>query len=153
MIDSGALDRITGWLETARKSGAKVLCGGNVNGCCLEPTIVENANHDLDIYAKEVFAPVVTLFSYNDFDDALKFVNDSEFGLQAGVFTRDIGRAMRAFEHLEVGGVLVNNVPTFRADNMPYGGVKDSGFGREGIRYAMEEMTEIKSLILNKTWE
>ena len=153
MIDSGALDRITGWLETARKSGAKVLCGGNVNGRCLEPTIVENASHNVDISAKEVFAPVVTLFSYNDFDDALKFVNDSEFGLQAGVFTRDIGRAMRAFEHLEVGGVLVNNVPTFRADNMPYGGVKDSGFGREGIRYAMEEMTEIKSLILNKTWE
>src|SRR4029079_9187167 len=127
------------WLETARKSGAKILCGGNVNGGCLEPTIVEKAGHNLDISAKEAFAPVVTLFSYNDFDDALKFVNDSEFGLQAGVFTRDIGRAMRACEQLEVGGVLVNNVPTFRADNMPYGGVKDSGFGREGIRYAMEE--------------
>ena len=91
----------------------------------------------------------VTLHSYKSFEDALKFVNDSDFGLQAGIFTQDIGRAMRAFEQLDVGGLLINNVPTFRADNMPYGGVKDSGFGREGVRFAMEEMTELKSLILN----
>jgi len=153
MIDSSALDRITGWLESARKSGAKILCGGSVKGRCLEATIVENPDRNLDIYAKEVFAPIVTLHSYKSFDHALKVVNDSDFGLQAGVFTRDIARAMRAFEQLNVGGVLINNVPTFRADNMPYGGVKDSGFGREGIRNAMEEMTEIKSLIFNKTWE
>jgi acyl-CoA reductase-like NAD-dependent aldehyde dehydrogenase len=153
LIDSGALDRIAGWLESARKSGAKILCGGNVKGRCLDATIVERPDRNLDIFVKEAFAPIVTLHSYNNFEDALKVINDSHFGLQAGVFTSDIGRAMRAFEQLDVGGVLVNNVPTFRADNMPYGGVKDSGFGREGIRYAMEEMTEIKSLIFNKTWE
>lgn len=153
LIESGALDRITDWLERARASGAKILCGGNIRGRCLEPTIIEQGSRNLDIYAKEAFAPIVTLHSYNDFNDALKFVNDSEFGLQAGVFTRDIGRAMRAFEQLDVGAVLVNNVPTFRADNMPYGGVKESGFGREGIGFAMEEMTEVKSLILNKNWE
>jgi acyl-CoA reductase-like NAD-dependent aldehyde dehydrogenase len=93
------------------------------------------------VCAKGAFGPIVTLYSCKTFDDALKFVNDSDFGLQAGVFTRDIGRATQAFEQLDVGGVLINNVPTFRADNMPYGGLKDSGFGREGVRFAMEEMT------------
>ena len=149
MIDAGALERIAGWVESARKSGAKILCGGNVKGRCLDATVIEKPARELDVCAKEAFAPIVTLHSYKTFDDALKFVNDSDFGLQAGVFTRDIGRAMRAFEQLDVGGVLINNVPTFRADNMPYGGLKDSGFGREGVRFAMEEMTELKSLILN----
>jgi acyl-CoA reductase-like NAD-dependent aldehyde dehydrogenase len=151
MIDSGALERITGWIESARQSGAKILCGGNVRGRCLEATVIENPAPNLDVCAKEAFAPIVTLHAYQTFDEALKFVNDSDFGLQAGVFTRDIGRAMQAFEQLEVGGVLINNVPTFRADNMPYGGLKDSGFGREGVRFAMEEMTELKSLILNNS--
>ena len=149
MIDAGALDRIAGWVESARKAGAKILCGGNVKGQCLDATVIEKPARDLDVCAKEAFGPIVTLHSYKTFEDALKFVNDSDFGLQAGVFTRDIGRAMSAFEQLEVGGVLINNVPTFRADNMPYGGLKDSGFGREGVRFAMEEMTELKSLILN----
>lgn len=151
MIDAGALERIAGWIESARKSGAKILCGGNVKGRCLDATVIEKPARDLDVCAKEAFAPIVTLHSYKTFEDALKFVNDSDFGLQAGVFTRDIGRAMRAFEQLDVGGVLINNVPTFRADNMPYGGVKESGFGREGVRFAMEEMTELKSLILNNS--
>jgi len=149
MIDAGALDRIAGWVESARKAGAKILCGGHVKGQCLDATVIEKPARDLDVCAKEAFGPIVTLHSYKTFEDALKFVNDSDFGLQAGVFTRDIGRAMSAFEQLEVGGVLINNVPTFRADNMPYGGLKDSGFGREGVRFAMEEMTELKSLILN----
>ena len=149
MIDSGSLERIAGWVESARQSGAKILCGGNVKGRCLEATVIEKPARDLDVCAKEAFAPIVTLHSYKTFEDALKFVNDSDFGLQAGVFTHDIGRAMQAFEQLDVGGVLINNVPTFRADNMPYGGLKDSGFGREGVRFAMEEMTELKSLILN----
>jgi acyl-CoA reductase-like NAD-dependent aldehyde dehydrogenase len=149
MIDASALERIAGWVENARKSGAKILCGGNVKGKCLDATVIEKPARDLDVCAKEAFGPIVTLHSYKTFEDALKFVNDSDFGLQAGVFSRDIGRAMQAFEQLDVGGVLINNVPTFRADNMPYGGLKDSGFGREGVRFAMEEMTELKSLILN----
>jgi len=149
MIDAGALERIAGWIENARQSGAKILCGGNIKGQCLDATVIEKPDCELEVCAQEAFAPIVTLHSYKTFDDALKFVNDSDFGLQAGLFTRDIGRAMRAFEQLEVGGLLINNVPTFRADNMPYGGVKDSGFGREGVRFAMEEMTEPKSLILN----
>ncbi len=151
MIDSGALERIAGWVEAARKSGAKILCGGNVTGRCLDATVIEKPARDLDVCAKEAFAPVVTLHSYKTFEDALHAVNDSDFGLQAGVFTRDIGRAMKAFEELEVGGVLINNVPTFRVDNMPYGGLKESGFGREGVRYAMEEMSELKSLLLNQS--
>ena len=149
MIDAVALERIAGWVERARKSGAKILCGGNVKGQCLDATVIEKPARDLEVCAKEAFGPIVTLHSYKTFEDALKFVNDSDFGLQAGVFSRDIGRAMQAFEQLDVGGVLINNVPTFRADNMPYGGLKDSGFGREGVRFAMEEMTELKSLILN----
>ena len=111
--------------------------------------MIEKPARDLEVCAKEAFGPIVTLHSYKTFDDALKFVNDSDFGLQAGVFTCDVGRAMHAFQKLDVGGVLINNVPTFRADNMPYGGLKDSGFGREGVRFAMEEMSELKSLILN----
>ncbi|MDQ3545148.1 MAG: aldehyde dehydrogenase family protein, partial [Verrucomicrobiota bacterium] len=114
-------------------------------------TVIERPARDLEVCAKEAFAPIVTLHSYTTFAEALEIVNDSEFGLQAGVFTRDIGRAMQAFELLEVGGVLINNVPTFRVDSMPYGGVKESGFGREGVRYAMEEMSELKSLILNNS--
>jgi glyceraldehyde-3-phosphate dehydrogenase (NADP+) len=151
MIDPGALERISGWVENARQSGAKILCGGNVNGRCLDATVIEKPARDLEVCAKEAFAPIVTLHSYTTFAEALEIVNDSEFSLQAGVFTRDIGRAMQAFELLEVGGVLINNVPTFRVDSMPYGGVKESGFGREGVRYAMEEMSELKSLILNNS--
>ena len=97
---------------------------------------------------EELFAPVATLHRYRDFEESLRLVNDSRFGLQAGIFTNDLRRALRAFETLDVGGVLINQVPTWRVENMPYGGVKDSGFGREGIRYAMEEMSEIKTLIL-----
>jgi acyl-CoA reductase-like NAD-dependent aldehyde dehydrogenase len=102
----------------------------------------------MDICAQEAFAPIVTLHSYRDFAEAVAMVNDSKFGLQAGVYTRDLPLAWKAFSDLDVGGVLINQVPTFRVENMPYGGVKDSGFGREGLRYAMEEMTELKSLIL-----
>ena len=119
-----------------------------MSGNCLEATVLENAPSDCELCADEAFAPVVTLHRFRDFDDALAFVNDSRFGLQAGVFTRDLQLAMRAYAVLEVGGVLVNQVPTFRVENMPYGGLKDSGFGREGVRYAMEEMTELKSLIV-----
>src|SRR5262249_19038837 len=115
---------------------------------CLEPTILEGVPRNAALWCDEAFAPVLVLQRYSDFDAALAEVNASRFGLQAGVFTRDLDRAWRAFERLEVGGVLVNRVPTWRVENMPYGGVKESGFGREGLRYAMEEMTEPRTLIL-----
>ena len=151
MIEPAAVERIRGWINDATKKGARILLGGQVHGAFLEPTVVENVDPRLDLCAKEVFAPVVTIHSYERFDEALAGVNDSAFGLQVGVFTQNLQRAMQAFGSLDVGGVLVNQVPTFRVENMPYGGVKDSGFGREGIRYAMEEMTETKSLIFKLT--
>jgi glyceraldehyde-3-phosphate dehydrogenase (NADP+) len=147
MIEQSAADRICGWIHAAVKARARILLGGKAQGQFVEPTILENVAPHLDLCAMEAFAPVVTLHSYEEFDEALAGVNDSDFGLQAGVFTQSLQRAMQAFAALDVGGVLINNVPTFRVENMPYGGVKDSGFGREGIRYAMEEMTEVKSLI------
>lgn len=147
MIEPGATDRVVGWINDAVKAGAKLLTGGKANGRFLEPTILENPAPHLAICAQEAFAPVVTLHRYEQFDEALARVNDSAFGLQAGIFTQNIQRAWQAFATLDVGGVLINNVPSFRVENMPYGGIKDSGFGREGIRYAMEEMTEMKALI------
>jgi glyceraldehyde-3-phosphate dehydrogenase (NADP+) len=148
MIEQAAADRICDWINDAVKAGAGVIAGGKANGPFVEPTVLENVAPYLDICAQEVFAPVVTLHRYEQFEHALAGVNDSTFGLQAGVFTQSLQCAWQAFSALDVGGVLINNVPTFRVENMPYGGVKDSGFGREGIRYAMEEMTEVKSLIV-----
>ncbi len=152
MIDRAALDRITGWIQKAIDDGAKLVCGGKKVGDrqnLLEPTVLESVTSTMQICVEEAFAPVVTLHSYHDFNDALALVNDSQYGLQAGIFTQEINLAWQAFSQLDVGGVLINQVPTFRLENMPYGGVKNSGFGREGIRYAMEEMTELKSLIFN----
>ena len=147
LIDQAAVERIGGWIQAAVSAGASVLLGGRAHGRSFEPTVLEEVDPRLDICAKEVFGPVVTLHRYEQFDEALAQVNDSPFGLQAGVFTQQLTRALQAFATLEVGAVLLNNVPTFRVENMPYGGSKESGFGREGIRYAMEEMTELKSLI------
>lgn len=149
MITGEALEKVEQRIAQALAAGARLLCGGKRSGPCLEPTVLEDVSSSLEIVAQEVFAPVVTLHRYGDFEAALALINDSVFGLQAGVFTRDVHLIMRAFESLEVGGVLINQVPTWRVENMPYGGIKDSGFGREGIRYAMEEMTELKSLIVN----
>ncbi len=148
MITADALDAICKRIEAAKAAGAKVVHGGGVSGQCLEATVLEDVPPTCDLCAEEAFAPIVTLHRYRDFDEALAFVNDSHFGLQAGVFTRDLKLAMKAYETLEVGGVLINQVPTFRVENMPYGGVKDSGFGREGVRYAMEEMTELRALVM-----
>jgi glyceraldehyde-3-phosphate dehydrogenase (NADP+) len=149
MIDRDALDRARARIAMAVSAGARIIHGGTVRGPCLEATIVEDASTAMEICRDELFAPVVTLHRYRGFNDALAAVNDSVFGLQAGVFTRDLRRAIRAFEQLNVGAVLINQVPTWRVENMPYGGVKNSGFGREGIRYAMEEMTELRALIMN----
>ena len=151
MITADALAGIRAKIDAALAAGAQLVHGGQTIGRCLEATVLENVAPALDLCATEAFAPIVTLHRYRDFDEALAFVNNSEFGLQAGVFTRDLQLAFRAYEVLEVGGVLVNQVPTFRVENMPYGGIKDSGFGREGVRYAMEEMTELKSLIIRRS--
>jgi acyl-CoA reductase-like NAD-dependent aldehyde dehydrogenase len=148
MISNAALATIRARLDAAVAAGARLVHGGEVQGRCLTPTIMENVDPAQELCTQEAFAPVVTLHRYKRIEEALEMVNDSTFGLQAGLFTRDLPLAMRAFDQLEVGGVLINQVPTFRVENMPYGGVKESGFGREGVRWAMEEMSEPRSLIV-----
>lgn len=148
LVDAKALERIQSWISKAVDGGAKIIAGGVARGLLLEPTVLEGVTPDMDLYAKEVFAPVITLHPYRRYEEALAQVNQSDFGLQAGVFTQDLRRAFQAFETLAVGAVMINEVPTFRVENMPYGGIKQSGFGREGIRYAMEEMTEIRSMVM-----
>ncbi|MEX1045512.1 MAG: aldehyde dehydrogenase family protein [Chthoniobacterales bacterium] len=150
MITKAALDHVVGWVKEAEARGAKLLTPLKIDGQVLHPVVLENVPRDASISCEEAFAPVVVLESYRTYEDGLAAVNDSKFGLQAGVFTNDLAKAYRAYDTLEVGGVLINQVPTFRTENMPYGGVKDSGFGREGVRYAMEDMTELKSLVINE---
>ena len=139
------------WVKEALDHGAGLVCGGKRDGAMFEPTILENVKPELRISCREAFAPVVVVTPYEDFDQALYSVNDSIYGLQAGIFTNDLRKAFRAYEGLDVGGVICNDIPTFRIDHMPYGGVKESGFGREGLKYAIEEMTELKLLALNLT--
>ncbi len=141
--------RASDWVQEAVSKGARVLCGGKRNGSFLEPTVLTNTQPDMKVNCKELFAPVVTVEPYDRFEEALDRVNGSDYGLQAGIFTRDAQRIFQAFEELEVGGVMAGEVPSFRIDHMPYGGVKDSGLGREGLRYAMEEMTEPRILAMN----
>lgn len=141
--------RATQWVQEAVQDGATLLCGGKRHGSILEPTVLTGTRPDMKVNCQEIFAPVVTLEAYDDFSQALRLVNESPYGLQAGVFTRDAGRIFQAFEELEVGGVIAGDVPSFRIDHMPYGGVKDSGLGREGLRYAIEDMTEPRLLVMN----
>lgn len=148
MIDEKEARRLDDWIQEATSAGARILCGGKRNGTMLEATILENVDPTQKLNCMEAFGPVVTLQSYSDFDEALRIVNDSEFGLQAGIFSNDINKAMRAWDELDVGGVLIGDIPSFRVDNMPYGGVKDSGLGREGVRYAIEDMTEVRLLVI-----
>ena len=150
LITEDDAKRLEGWVEEAVAGGGRVLVGGSRQGAFLDATIVENVPTDAALSCKEAFGPVATLAPFDDFDQALAAVNDSAFGLQAGVFTRDLHHAFRAFEELEVGGVVVNDVPSMRVDSMPYGGVKDSGLGREGLRFAMEDLTEIRLMVLNR---
>ena len=148
MISEKEASRLKGWIDEAVSRGAKLLCGGGCKGNMLEATLLEDAPKDCDVVAEEAFGPVAVLSKFSDYDAALREVNDSRYGLQAGVFTKDIYRAMEAWDELDVGGVVIGDVPSWRVDHMPYGGVKDSGLGREGIRYAMEDMTEIRLLVL-----
>jgi acyl-CoA reductase-like NAD-dependent aldehyde dehydrogenase len=149
MIRLADAERADTWIAESVAQGAKVVCGGNRSGTLLAPTVLTGTAEAQRVNCQEIFAPVVTVEAYDDFGEAIARVNRSPFGLQAGVFTRDIKRLMYAYEELEVGGIIAGDVPTFRIDHMPYGGVKDSGMGREGIRYAIEEMTEPKLLVLS----
>jgi acyl-CoA reductase-like NAD-dependent aldehyde dehydrogenase len=148
MVDEAAAQRVESWIKAAKKGGAKVLVSGERVGNLLPAALLENVPRDADLYRKEAFGPVASLESFDDFEEAIARVNDSDFGLQAGVFTGSIAHAMRAWDGLEVGGVIVGDVPSFRVDNMPYGGVKDSGVGREGVRYAIEDMSEPRLLVI-----
>ena len=149
MISEGDARRAAEWVDEAADAGARVLCGGRRQGSLMEATVLTATRPQMRVNCLEVFAPVVTVEPYHDFAVAVKQVNDSDYGLQAGIFTRDAKLLFEAYEALEVGGVVAGDVPTFRIDHMPYGGVKDSGLGREGVRYAIEEMTERKLLVMN----
>ncbi|MFO1495086.1 MAG: aldehyde dehydrogenase family protein [Lysobacterales bacterium] len=148
MISEGEAKRLHGWIEGARAAGAQVLTGGQREGAMLQATLIEGANPAMDVSCQEAFGPVALIEPFDDFEEALKRVDDSMFGLQAGIFTDSMRHAMRAWDVLDVGGVVIGDVPSWRVDNMPYGGVKDSGLGREGLRYAIEDMTEIRLLIV-----
>jgi acyl-CoA reductase-like NAD-dependent aldehyde dehydrogenase len=141
--------RASDWVQEAVRGGARLLCGGRRNGPMLEPTVLTSTRPEMKVNCQEIFAPVVTVEPYNDFKDALRQTNNSPYGLQTGIFTRDVKLLFNAYEELEVGGLIAGDVPSFRIDHMPYGGIKDSGLGREGLRYAIEEMTEPKLLVMN----
>ncbi|MEM9100298.1 MAG: aldehyde dehydrogenase family protein [Pseudomonadota bacterium] len=148
MISVGEAERLHNWVLEAHSSGADVLCGGNREGAMLEATLLENVDPSEKICTEEAFGPVAVLSKFSTWDQAIEMVNDSKFGLQAGIFTRDFYKVQKAWDKLDVGGVVVGDVPSYRVDNMPYGGVKDSGLGREGILFAMEDMTEIRNLVI-----
>lgn len=147
IVDRHTYERITAWIDEAAAAGAKVLCGGKGSFPVIPPTLLETGDKRLKVVSEEIFGPVTVVAPYDTWAEGLALLNDGPYGLQAGIFTRDLYRARQAFEELEVGGVVVNDVPTIRVDSYPYGGVKDSGLGREGVRYAMEEMTEPKALV------
>lgn len=148
MISEQEAIRLDGWVQAAVRSGGTLLCGGDRQGAILSPTLLENVPADQDICTQEAFGPVAVLSEFTDFGQALAEVNNSAFGLQAGIFTRDLYKMQTAWDTLEVGGVVIGDVPSWRVDNMPYGGVKDSGLGREGVAFAMEDMTEIRNLVI-----
>jgi acyl-CoA reductase-like NAD-dependent aldehyde dehydrogenase len=148
LISGAERDRVASWIEEAKAAGADVACGGDVRDGVLVPTVLTNVQPDMKVCALEVFGPVVALQTYRDVDDAFRLANDTVYGLQAAIFTTDLSLALRAAHELDFGGVLVNEVPTYRADQMPYGGVRDSGNTREGPHYAVEEMTESRLVVL-----
>jgi glyceraldehyde-3-phosphate dehydrogenase (NADP+) len=148
MVDAAAVERTRAWVDEARSMGAKVLLGGRADGLYYSPTILTDVPAEASVCREEAFAPLVVVSRFGDFAEAVGGVNEGRFGLQAGVFTNDLAHAWSAFEELVVGGVIVNDVPTYRIDHMPYGGSKDSGIGREGVRYAIEDMTELRIMVI-----
>lgn len=148
MISEKEASRLHGWINAAVEAGATLLCGGQREGSMLDATLLENVPSSADVNCEEAFGPVANLFRFSDFEQALAMVNDSQFGLQAGIFTRDLYKAQRAWDVLDVGGVVIGDVPSYRVDNMPYGGVKESGLGREGVKFAIEDMTEIRNMVV-----
>ena len=151
MIDSKEVDRIEGWVKEAQSSGARVLTGGKRDGTVYYPTVLTNVNADMKVIAEETFAPVASVISCDDFEESLRQANDTKFGLQVGVFTKDIDRVLKAVKRLNFGGVIINDTPNFRADHMPYGGNRQSGLGREGVRFAMEDMTNIQMVAIRQS--
>ncbi len=148
MVDDGAAARTQRWVDEAVALGGRTLVGGHANGTYFPPTVLTDVPVSAQVCSNEAFAPLVVAFPFTDFDEAIRQVNDSSFGLQTGVFTNDLDHAWRAFHELEVGGVIVNDIPTYRIDHMPYGGVKESGLGREGLRWSIEDMTEVRIMVL-----
>jgi len=149
LIDAGSLERIATWVDEAVAQGAEVLTGGRRDDPFYAPTVLAGTSPEMKVRCEEIFGPVTTVSPYQTFEEAIAEVNNSRYGLQAGVFTRDIDRAFQAHREIDVGGVIVNDQSAFRADQMPYGGSKDSGFGREGLRFAMEEMTDPRIMVLS----
>ncbi len=150
MITENDAKRIEKWVQEAVNDGAKILIGGKRKGEFYEPTVLTNTKPDMKVNKLEAFAPIVTIEPVDSFAEGINQINNSIYGLQAGVFSNNLKNIIEAFENINVGGVIINDYPTFRVDNMPYGGVKDSGFGREGLRYAIEEMSELKLAVFNK---
>ena len=149
VIDAGNVERIDEWVREAVSEGAEILTGGKAESPFYHPTLISHVRPEMKVCREEIFGPVVTIMPYQTFEEAIGLVNDSRYGLQAGVFTNDLNRAFQAHRELEVGGIIINDQSAFRSDQMPYGGSKDSGFGREGLRYAMEEMTEPRIMVLS----
>lgn len=149
LIRESDAKRATEWIQEAVRAGARLLCGGQRRGSMLEPSVLTGTRPEMKVNCQEIFAPVVTVEPYDTFDEAVRQVNNSPYGLQAGIFTRDAKLLFSAYEELEVGGLVAGDIPSFRIDHMPYGGVKESGLGREGLRYAIEEMTEPKLMVMN----
>lgn len=149
LINEATAQRVESWVQEASVSGAQILIGGTRRDALVIPTVLDHVHPDMKVSCEEIFGPVVTLTRYHDFSEALRLLNDTPFGLQAGIFTNDVNKIFYAYQELQVGTVLANEIPTFRADHMPYGGIKDSGLGREGVRFAMSELTEPKMLVIN----
>jgi acyl-CoA reductase-like NAD-dependent aldehyde dehydrogenase len=150
MIDAAALDRAEGLIRDAVQKGARILCGGKRLGPCMEPTLLESVPRNAQLATEEAFAPIASIQTFADIQEGLAAINDSPYGLQAGIFTQNLDLALHAFESIDVGAVLINQVPTWRVEHLPYGGSKHSGYGREGVRAAMREMTEERALIIKQ---
>jgi len=152
MINQASVEKVMLWLKEATQKGAKILIGGEASENFILPTVLTNTTPEMKVWSEEVFAPLVLIEPYTTFKEALELANKTSYGLQCGVFTSDIEKMYLAFQKLEVGGVIINDIPTFRVDNMPYGGVKRSGIGKEGVKYAIREMTEMKLMVVNLSY-